>query len=172
MRCPRSQEVMVCEVADLTRTPALELIEHHGTRVFDRQSYRLPCHLLHGLRQCADLGAVLLIGGSDQERQQMAQGIHRHRHLTTFAPPGSIIASMLPTFGGRLQRPTSKDRRRGLPVSALRFMQQQSEIAHQRLEATRGPPPLRLLRDNVPGRQVIGHHPRGECLLGRSSARP
>jgi hypothetical protein len=31
---------MVCEVADPTEHPALELIEHHGTRVFDRQSYR------------------------------------------------------------------------------------------------------------------------------------
>jgi hypothetical protein len=48
--------------------------------------------LLHGLRQLAHLGAVLLIGWGDQQCQQIAQRIDSGMDFAAFASFGSIIA--------------------------------------------------------------------------------
>jgi hypothetical protein len=42
-----------------------------------RHLHRLACHLLHLSGQIPHLGAVLLVGSSDAQGQQVPQGIHR-----------------------------------------------------------------------------------------------
>lgn len=54
---------------------------------------QFDCLIRHGLdltRQFFDLSPVLLVGRRNVQRQQLAQGIHRHRH---FAAPFRLAPS-------------------------------------------------------------------------------
>jgi hypothetical protein len=92
------------------------------------------------LCQGTDLGTVLLIGGGEKPRQQVAQGIDRGMYLTAFASFGSIIARSTPTFGRRLQSATIKDGRCRLPLASLCFAQEQAQIIHQGSKTASGQP--------------------------------
>src|SRR6266568_5310259 len=87
--------------------------------IHESQLHAVSCYLLHGGSQLAHLSPILLIGRRDMQRQQMPQGIDSQMNFAAFAPLGSIVASAMPTFGTRLQRPTIKNGCRGLFVASL-----------------------------------------------------
>ncbi len=65
-------------------------------------------HFLNSLCQLPDLSTVLLIGGCDQQGQQMSQGVHCYVGLAAFASFGTIITGMIATFRAGLQVRLSK----------------------------------------------------------------
>jgi hypothetical protein len=120
--------------------------------------HRLAGGLLHPLRQLAHLGAILLIGRRDQQGQQMPQRIDRHMHFAAFAPLGTIIARMAATLGRRLQHAAIENGGSGLAFAPFDSAQQQAQVLHHRLEGAGRQPALRLLINDVPGRQIMRHH--------------
>ena len=115
--------------------------------------------LLHRRRQRGNLGAVLVIGRGDVQRQQMAEGIDRQMHLAALAPLGSVIPGPCSALRGRLQRLAVKDRRGGLGSTAFGHAQHHPHVMHQRREAPGRQPAVGLLVDHRPRRQVVRHRP-------------
>ena len=54
---------------------------------------------LHGLGQPGDLSAIIGISGCDMQRQEVAEGIHRHVQLRTLLALGSVVAGPLAALG-------------------------------------------------------------------------
>ena len=80
----------------------------------------VPCHFLNGGSQLAHRSAILFVGRSHVQSQQMDQRIDRQMHFSAFAPLGAIIALSMPTFRTRLQCATVKHGRRGLFSASVR----------------------------------------------------
>jgi hypothetical protein len=91
-------------------------------------------------------------------------------HFAPFAALGSIITCMTSTFRGRLQGSTIQNGGFGLSVASFGFSQQQAQIVNQSRKTARGHPSLGLLIHHPPGRQIIGHHTKGERLRAQSTA--
>lgn len=75
----RQAFIITCQ-SPKTRCPSKVTLDHPATRQKNK---------LDGLSQLPDLGAVLLIGGSDMQGQQMPQGINGQMHFAApfaFAP--------------------------------------------------------------------------------------
>jgi hypothetical protein len=111
--------------------------------------------------QCLDLGAVLLVGGGNQRRQQLAQRIHGQVYLAAAAAFVPIIARARTAFRTRLQRAAIHDRRARLRGPASDLAQQHTQVADHVRKHSGFQPALRLLVDRVPQGQVVGHHAPG-----------
>jgi hypothetical protein len=120
----------------------------------------LASQLLHSFSKLTNLCTILLIGGRQMPRQQGAQRIHRCVHLATFASLSPVIARTTSTSRCRLQGPAIQDGSRGLPAAPFGFPRA-SNADCRRWHQSSLPPTerSRLLIDDIPGRQVIGHHP-------------
>ncbi len=120
---------------------------------------RIAGGFLNLLGQFSHLISLLFIGWGDVQSQQMAQGINGHMHFAAFFTLMTIVAGPLTTFRTRFQGPTIENRRRGLSFAACGQSQQYTQIMDHSFKYSRRQPPLRLLIDGIPGRQIVGHHP-------------
>jgi hypothetical protein len=123
------------------------------------QFHMLSGDFLHGGGQFPNLSAILLVGWRHQKRKQVPQRIDGHMDLAALAPLGPIIASPVPAFRRRGPRAAIKDRGAGMALAPFDSTQQEAQIMDDSRKSASGQPALRRLLDDVPGRQVMGHHP-------------
>ena len=95
------------------------------------------------------------------QRQQMSQGVDGNVNLRSLLPLGSIVAAAISTLRRALQRAAVDDRGCRIGGATLRHPQQFTQIMNHRFEYAGGNPPLCLLIDNLPWRQVVWHHSPG-----------
>ena len=119
---------------------------------------------LNGLGDPADLGAVG-VGGCDMQSQKMAERIDGQMQLRPLLAFGSVISRASAALGGRAQGAAVDDGGGRLLGPARGEAQDDAQILGQRLEAARAQPSPRLLVDNLPGRQIVGHPPPWRARL-------
>ena len=112
---------------------------------------------LNGLGHPADFGAVVGICGRDMESQKVSERIDGQMQLRTFLAFGSLVSSARPALGRRAQGRAVDDRGGRLLGALRRKAKDHPQILGQRLEAPSAQPSTRLLADDLPGRQVVGH---------------
>jgi hypothetical protein len=87
----------------------------------------------------------------------MAEGVDGHVQLGAFLALGAVIAGPGAAFRGRAQRAAVEDGGARRLAAAGGEPQQAAQIVDQPLEAPGAQPALRLLVDDLPGRQIVGH---------------
>jgi hypothetical protein len=122
--------------------------------------------------QCIDLGAILLAGGRDGQRYQVAQRIDSRMHLRAVAPFVAIVPGTRPPFAAALQCSAVQDDSAGLALAALGRADDGAHVADHRLKAARFKPTAKLLVNHRPRRQIIGQlgamrHLPGPAIEGR-----
>ena len=78
-----------------------------------------------------DVAPVLLIGGSDRQRQERAQGIHGQVHLRVPAAFGPIVARSGATFRRRLERAAIDNGGRRQGVASWGHPQHLTKVMHK-----------------------------------------
>ena len=107
------------------------------------QLHRLARGLLHRARQLLYLRAVLLVGRTEAQRQQVAQGVHRRVDLGALLAFGPVVAPARTALGGGAQRAYA----RGSPPWAPARGRRPAAAAR----AGRGPSPRRPRRADSGG---------------------
>jgi len=131
----------------------------------------LAGNLLHGLCQDSNLRAILFIGCSDVQRQQVSKRVNGCMNLRSLAPLGAVVARACTRLRRRSQRATIEDHRGWLCFAACVFAQKPAQILDHRLEATRINPAPHLLIDNLPRWQIVGQHAPVAAGLGHIAQR-
>jgi hypothetical protein len=117
--------------------------------------------LLDLFLQHLNLCSVLVRRWGHMQCQRMPQRVRRHVHCVAPFAVGAIVARPSATFGSGLQGPIVEDRPRRLAGRAFGQAQHSSQVMHHPFEHARFQPPLGVLIDHLPGRQIIRHHPPG-----------
>ena len=112
--------------------------------------------LLYLLGEFLHLLAVVLVGRTHAQGEQVSQSVHRRMHLGALLALVPVVAAPRAALGSGSQRARVQYCRRRLRSPALRKPQKYAQIVDHLLEDTRLPP-LRLLVDRLPRRQVVGH---------------
>jgi hypothetical protein len=99
---------------------------------------------------------VNFIGGRHAQGEQMPECIDRQMDLTAFPTFSAVIASAPSALGRRLQGPTIKDCGSRPFFTHFGDPQDGAQVTDERLEDAGFDPALRLLIDDIPGRQVMG----------------
>lgn len=114
---------------------------------------RLAGRRLQVSRQRLDLGPVLLIGGCDAQRQQIAKRVDGGMDCGARSRLAPSYPARSPLFGAGLQRAAVQDRRGRLRLVAGGHTQQFPHIMRQSLENARLQPALSLVVDRKPRRR-------------------
>jgi hypothetical protein len=121
------------------------------------QFERASGNSLHLFGKCLHLGATSLIGWSNLQRKQVAEGIHRDMNLRSFFALGSVVTGAGSALGCGLKRTTVDADGRRLTLATRKFAQQNASILHQWLKAVGPPSALHLLIHRRPGWVIMSH---------------
>src|ERR687889_1503493 len=113
--------------------------------------------LLYLLGEFLHLLAVVLVGRTHAQGEQVSQSVHRRMHLGALLVLVPVVTAPRAALGSGSQRARVQYCRRRLWSPALRKPQKYAQIVNHLLEDARFEPPLRLLVDRLPRRQVVGH---------------
>jgi len=109
---------------------------------------------VHGRRQRADLGPVLLVRRRDVQGQQVAQRVDGGMKLRPSLPFVAVVPGPRAAFGGAAQSAAIQDHRRWGIRPPLRPAQHCTQVVHHGVADTRRDPALGLLINGGPGRKV------------------
>ncbi len=136
--------------------PCIALVDEcHASTGSAHRFDRLAGDGLDLFRQCGDLRAFWFVGGRDDHAsagsalrgQHLTQCINRHVDFAALATLMPVVA------GARVNDHRARCRRAPFDVT-----HQRAQIMDERLKDPGLQPALRLLRDGVPRRQIVGHH--------------
>jgi hypothetical protein len=151
--------------ADATRLPGLGGAPSLVALVDEGHLDALACPVLRGLGEPADLGAVVGRGRGGEQREQVAQRVHRHVPLRPLLALGPVVAGAGAAFGGGAERAAVQHRPLGCRRAPGGDAQRGTQVGHDGLEHARGQPAPRLLVDDPPRRQSLGSHRQGAPVL-------
>ena len=122
------------------------------------QLHILTCNLLNRLTLLAYLRPFLLVCRRYNKGKQVTKRIYRQMNLATFTTLITVKTRPVSTFCRRLYRPTIENHCCWLCLLARTFPRQNTQVMHQRLEATPLYPSLRLLIHGFPTREIVWQH--------------
>ena len=102
----------------------------------------------------------------------MSQGVHCGVYLRAFLALGSVVPATAAAFWSRPEGARVEYRSRRLGRPASRESQKYAQIVDHLLEDARFEPPLRLLVDSLPRRQVVWPAGRVACSAMESRCEP
>jgi hypothetical protein len=151
-------------IADERVGGALRSPKHCGERALfaarPNSAFLTSCGgLLNGLGEFLDLRSLLFLRRRDDQRQQMTQRIHVPMDFRTALSFVAAVDRSSSAFGSALDCPTVEDRGARFRRPVFGFSGQASEIVNEGFQDFRFDPPLGLLIDRPPRREVVRQPP-------------